>query len=76
MKYEVKIGFMAKDEVYEIGDILEEKDIPKKSKKWLIDQSIIVKEDLASKSRARNSKGHFIADDPSTKENEAWKEEE
>ena len=27
------------------------------------------------KVRARNNKGHFIADDPSTPENEAWVEE-
>ena len=64
---------MVKDDVFEIGDIVDEKDIPKKSKKWLVDQGIIVKEDLV---RARNEKGHFIADDPSTEENEAWKEEE
>ena len=73
MKYKVEIEFMVKDDVFEIGDIVDEKDIPKKSKKWLVDQGIIVKEDLV---RARNNKGHFIADDPSTEENEAWKEEE
>ena len=71
--YVVEIEFMVKDDVFEIGDIDDEKDIPKKSKKWLGDQGIIVKEDLV---RARNKKGHFIADDPSTEENEAWKEEE
>ena len=71
--YVVEIEFMVKDDVFEIGDIVDEKDIPKKSKKWLVDQGIIVKEDLV---RARNNKGHFIADDPSTEENEAWKEEE
>jgi 5-formaminoimidazole-4-carboxamide-1-beta-D-ribofuranosyl 5'-monophosphate synthetase len=71
--YVVEIEFMVKDDVFEIGDIVDEKDIPKKSKKWLVDQGIIVKEDLV---RARNEKGHFIADDPSTEENEAWKEEE
>jgi 5-formaminoimidazole-4-carboxamide-1-beta-D-ribofuranosyl 5'-monophosphate synthetase len=73
MMYVVEIEFMVKDDVFEIGDIVDEKDIPKKSKKWLVDQGIIVKEDLV---RARNEKGHFIADDPSTEENEAWKEEE
>lgn len=73
MKYVVEIEFMVKDDVFEIGDVVDEKDIPKKSKKWLVDQGIIVKEDLV---RARNEKGHFIADDPSTEENEAWKEEE
>ena len=71
--YVVEIEFMVKDDVFEIGDVVDEKDIPKKSKKWLVDQGIIVKEDLV---RARNEKGHFIADDPSTEENEAWKEEE
>ena len=73
MKYVVEIEFMVKDDVFEIGDVVDEKDIPKKSKKWLVDQGIIVKEDLV---RARNEKGHFIADAPSTEENEAWKEEE
>ena len=73
MMYVVEIEFMVKDDVFEIGDVVDEKDIPKKSKKWLVDQGIIVKEDLV---RARNEKGHFIADDPSTEENEAWKEEE
>ena len=73
MKYVVEIEFMVKDDVFEIGDVVDEKDIPKKSKKWLVDQGIIVKEDLV---RASNKKGHFIADDPSTEENEAWKEEE
>ena len=71
--YVVEIEFMVKDDVFEIGDVVDEKDIPKKSKKWLVDQGIIVKEDLV---RARNEKGHFIADDPSTEENEAWKDEE
>jgi hypothetical protein len=29
----------------------------------------------AGKKRARTSKGHYIADDPSTPENEAWVDE-
>ena len=30
------------------------------------------KEPVAEPKRARNDKGHYIADDPSTPENEAW----
>ena len=47
-----------------------------KSFKWLLEQGIVIDEkDLE---RARNDKGHFVADDPDTPENEAWvkKEEE
>jgi hypothetical protein len=33
----------------------------------------ILKEDLV---RARNSKGHYVADDPATEENEAWVKKE
>ena len=37
---------------------------------------VIVKADLNENlKRARNDKGHFIADDPNTPENEAWYEE-
>ncbi len=28
--------------------------------------------DIAPPKRARNDKGHYVADDPSTPENEAW----
>ena len=54
-----------------------EAQIPKKSKKWMLEQGIIEKYDEnAGKKRARNDKGHFIADDPNTPENEAYEEEE
>lgn len=90
MKYKVEIGFMVGDSQFEEGQLLEEKDIPKKSKKWIIEQGIIVKKseadllkeanEKAGKTRARNEKGHFIADNPNTDEDEAWvdsdKEEE
>jgi hypothetical protein len=33
----------------------------------------ILKEDRV---RARNSKGHYVADDPATEENEAWVKKE
>tara|TARA_R100000995_G_scaffold13518_1_gene5402 strand:- start:1811 stop:1993 length:183 start_codon:yes stop_codon:yes gene_type:complete len=33
----------------------------------------LLKEDRV---RARNSKGHYVADDPTTEENEAWVEKE
>ena len=88
--YIVKSGIDIKETRWEAGDHIDEKDIPKKSKKWLLDQGIIakqtkeefveeeVKKDLTdeeNKVRAMNSKGHFIADDPDTPENEAWEEE-
>jgi|TARA_R100001163_G_C5067744_1_gene207134 hypothetical protein len=77
MKYEVKIGFMNGSNSFEVGDIIMEAQIPKKSKKWMLEQGIIEKYDEnAGKKRARNDKGHFIADDPNTPENEAYEEEE
>tara|TARA_R100000458_G_C8231913_1_gene213378 strand:- start:805 stop:1038 length:234 start_codon:yes stop_codon:yes gene_type:complete len=77
MKYEVLIGFMVKEDIFEVGDIITESQIPKKSKKLLLDQKVIEKfDENKGKVRARNEKGHYIADDPNTEENEAWKEEE
>ena len=35
MKYEVKIGFMNGSNSFEVGDIIMEAQIPKKSKKWI-----------------------------------------
>tara|TARA_R100000781_G_scaffold26852_4_gene19948 strand:- start:2580 stop:2816 length:237 start_codon:yes stop_codon:yes gene_type:complete len=75
MKYEVLIGFMVKDDIFEVGDVLNEDQIPKKSKKLLIEQGVIAKV-VENKKRARNEKGHFIADDPSTEVNEAYEKEE
>ena len=87
--YEVKISFMVGDSSFEVGDRLDDKDIPKKSKTWLIKQGIIVKKTPAelkkeqealmeslNMKRARNEKGHFVADNPDTPVNEAWVKEE
>ena len=91
MKYKVNIGFMTEKNEHEVGELLDEKDVPSKSKKWMLEQGIIEKkseadlkkeaeekiEELNEKRvRARNDKGHYIADDPSTPENEAWYEKE
>lgn len=73
-KYEVLNGFDTKDERFEKGDIIDENKLPKKYK-WLVEQGIIQKHD-ENKVRARNEKGHYIADDPKTEKNEAWEEEE
>ena len=43
MKYLVMIGFITGNKEYVEGQFLEEKDMPKKSKTWLIKQGIIVK---------------------------------
>ena len=53
---------------YEAG---EEVEIAKPKGLWLIDEGYLA---LASefKKRARNDKGHYIADDPDTPENEAF----
>tara|TARA_R100001443_G_scaffold84831_2_gene91497 strand:- start:1958 stop:2209 length:252 start_codon:yes stop_codon:yes gene_type:complete len=57
-------------------------DLPDKIGRSLIKNGAAVKytkkmeeEDSKPKVRARNEKGHFIADDPNTPENEAWEEE-
>ena len=89
MKYLVVIGFVTGNKEFAVGNLLEEKDIPSKSKKWLLEQGIIEKKTQAdlkkeqeavmesmNKVRARNEKGHFIKDNPDTEENEAWVEEE
>ena len=83
--YEVINGITVKDKYFAEGEFIEAKDIPQKSIKWLIEQGTLVKITKAekekklqeaSKVRARNDKGHFIADDPNTEENEAWVEKE
>ena len=43
--YIAKVGFMTKDKTVAIGDTVLDSDIPKKSKKWMLEQSIIVKAD-------------------------------
>ncbi len=69
--YEVQVGIDLGKEFFEAGSLIPENKVPKKSLKWLKEQGILVKAD-----RARNDKGHFIADDPKTEKNEAYEEEE
>ncbi len=77
-KFVINIGIDIKDEFLEAGTVIEDSQLPKKSLKWLKDQNIIEKYDEKKeqeKTRARNEKGHFIADNPDTPENEAWYDE-
>lgn len=78
-------GITVKDKYFAEGEFIDGKGIPQKSIKWLIEQGTLVKITKAEKEkklqestkvRARNDKGHFIADDPNTEENEAWVEKE
>ena len=78
-------GISVKDKYFAEGEFIDGKGIPTKSIKWLVEQGMLVKITKAekekklqesSKVRARNDKGHFIADDPNTEENEAWVEKE
>ena len=46
----------------------------KKEKKVAKRQSMAVPEVVTEMVRARNDQGHYIADDPSTPENESWVE--
>ena len=74
--FEVKIGFDHKDKRYEVCDLIQKDGFSNKTWKELKDMSVIEKADLNENlKRARNEKGHFIADDPNTPENEAWFEE-
>ena len=41
--YIARVGFVTKDKSFAIGDKVLDSDIPKKSKKWMLEQSIIVK---------------------------------
>lgn len=45
MKWIVNIGFITDKKSFEVGDILDESQVPKKSKKWLVEQNIIEKYD-------------------------------
>ena len=80
MSYILKVGLMFGDKQYEEGDIIE--DVPTKSVKWLKKQGLIEEvkgleqAEALQKKIARNSKGHFIADDPTTEKNEAYEEQE
>ena len=76
MKYEVMVGFDTDKKRFEAGEILDEKDIPSKSKKWLLEQGIVVKYVEKKLKRARNKDGSFKKDDKTTQDiNEAWVEE-
>ena len=75
MSYIVMSGIDVGKKRYEAGKKVTKQDLGK-SLKWLLEQGIVIDEkDLE---RTRNDKGHFVADDPDTPENEAWvkKEEE
>ena len=80
MKYEVMVGFDTDKKRFEAGDVLEDKDIPSKSKKWLQEQGIIekyIENKEVKRKRARNDDGSFKKDNKSTPDiNEAWVEEE
>lgn len=76
MKYEVVSGFDTKDKRYEAGDVIEESVIPRKSKKWLVEQGIVIKYAEKKLKRARKKDGSFKEDDKTTQDiNEAWVEE-
>tara|TARA_X000001388_G_scaffold75157_1_gene69375 strand:- start:481 stop:717 length:237 start_codon:yes stop_codon:yes gene_type:complete len=75
--FEVLIGFDTKEKRYEVGDIVKQDELKSKEIKDLKKMGVIEKADLnKTMKRARNDKGHYIADDPNTPENEAWYETE
>lgn len=75
--FEVLIGFDTKEKRYEVGDIVKQEELKSKEIKDLKKMGVIEKADLnKTMKRARNDKGHYIADDPNTPENEAWYETE
>ena len=75
MSYIVMSGIDVGKKRFEAGKKVTKQDLGK-SFKWLLEQCIVI--DEKDMERARNDKGHFVADDPETPENEAWvkKEEE
>lgn len=76
MSYIVMSGIDVKDKRIEAGTKVNKQDLGK-SFKWLLEQGIVL--DEKDVERARDEKGHFIADDPNTPDvDEAWvkKEEE
>jgi hypothetical protein len=82
MKIEILMGSNypdgKKDVRVEAGEVVE---VPDKIAKSLIKNNAAIKFDSkisksTTKKRARNDKGHFIADNPETAVNEAWVEEE
>lgn len=75
--FEVLIGFDTKEKRYEVGDIVKQEELKSKELKDLKKMGVIEKADLnKTMKRARNDKGHYIADDPNTPENEAWSKTE
>ena len=75
MSYIVMSGIDVGKKRFEAGKKVTKQDLGK-SFKWLLEQGIVI--DEKDMERARNDKGHFVADDPATPDNEAWvkKEEE
>ena len=58
---------------YEVGEVVE---VAKPKGLWLITEGYLALESDAVKERARNEKGHYIADDPETPDiNEAFVQE-
>lgn len=49
MKFLIKKGIMIEDKELKAGTLVEENQIPKKSKKWLLEQNIIEKSDGQTK---------------------------
>jgi orotate phosphoribosyltransferase-like protein len=49
MKFLIKKGIMIEDKELQAGTLVEENQIPKKSKKWLLEQNIIEKSDGQTK---------------------------
>ncbi|QDP59220.1 MAG: hypothetical protein Tp1124SUR1244132_7 [Prokaryotic dsDNA virus sp.] len=56
MKYLLKQDLHIKDNVLKAGDIVDAKDIPQKSIKWLLEQEIIVKVDKKMQEKILQSK--------------------
>jgi len=67
-------GINYNGERYEAGAVVE---VSKPKGLWLIDEGYLALESEVVKERARNDKGHYIADDPETPDiNEAFVQEE
>ena len=75
MKYEITSGLDVGKKRFEAGNIFTIHEFAN-TFIWLVEQGIVV--DEKEMKRARDEKGHFIADNPDTEVNEAWvkKEEE
>jgi len=41
--YIARVGFVTKDKSFAVGDKVLDSDIPNKSKKWILEQAIVVK---------------------------------